>query len=128
MVMRMRSPECQRIAMLEAYGYRTDSHFLLANLLKKPVRPWPDRPDRPLRPWVRITSVSWESMSHGITACTTYSIQTILFKMEEAVFPAANVAHNIIHRILLSNCQPQPLMTLRPGSVGITDSNKTILQ
>ena len=48
--MRMRSPECQRIAMLEAYGYRTDSHFLLANLLKKPVRPWPDRPDRPLRP------------------------------------------------------------------------------
>ena len=67
--------------------------------------------------------MSRASMSHGVTARTTYSIQMILYEMEGTVFPAANFAHNIIHRILLSNCQPQPLMTLRPGSVGITDSN-----
>ena len=58
-------------------------------------------------------------MSHGITAGTTYSIRMILYGMEVAVFPAAPDAHNKIHHILLSKCQPQPLMTLRPGSVGI---------
>ena len=48
----------------------------------------------------KITSVSRESMSHGITAGTIYSIQMILYGMEGAEFPAANVAHNIIHRII----------------------------
>ena len=61
-------------------------------------------------------NVPWDSSP-------TYSIQMILYGMEVAVFPAAPDAHNKIHHISLSKCQPQPLMTLRPGSFGIMDSN-----
>ena len=68
--------------------------------------------------WEEIISVSRESMSVGlveidITECTP----VIYYGMQRTVSPAAHVAHDVILHILSSNCRPQPLTTLRPGSV-----------
>ena len=70
-----------------------------------------------------------ESIGDELVAVqTTHSTPMILYGMERTVSPAVHVAHDINLLILSSNCQTQPLMTLRPGSVSVMVSPMRILQ
>ena len=64
----------------------------------------------------------------GTTGYILFSTSMTLYGMERTVSPAAHVAHDVILHILSSNCRPQPLMTLRPGSVWIKDCLMRTLQ
>ena len=78
--------------------------------------------------WGTNTSVNQESISDGVALYTTYSTPVTPSGMERTASPAAHVAHYTILHILSSNYQPQPLTTLRPGSVWMIQYSRLTLQ
>ena len=86
------------------------------------------------------TSVSRESMNYGaginmsnFTPVIHYGMERTVTPaahvgVERTVTPAAHVAHNIIFHILPSNCQPQPPIVLKLGSVYIILCSMQTLQ
>ena len=99
------------------YGHLQLEQQNIINILLIPVHVIPLLIYEYLHLLGKITSASQELMVRGVEILSSHFTLTTLYGMDRTVSPAAHVAHNIILHILLSNSHPQPLMTLRPGSV-----------